>query len=138
MKKINVFLKKGLVLEELLVAFLLTVAMMYFFGETLSRQYLMAFLVFVALFVLIKKGVEAFDKRRIKFALVFAIPLGVAMAFGRGLDIKMIEFPSFNILMIPLAIALTIIIVLMSLCVLSFMDGRAIAFEAKARLSKKR
>lgn len=138
MKRIKDFLKKYLLFEEIVAAFLLTAIMMYYFGETFSKQYLIALLVFVALFVLIKKGVGAFSKRRMKYALFFAVPLGVAMTFGRKLDINAIEFPSFNILSIPLAIALIIIIALMCLCAFSFIDKKTIVLKAKAKPIKKR
>lgn len=121
-EKLRVFLHKNALACEILLAFVMTVGVMYFAGLTKTKEYFLAVVVFVASLALVKAGMRRVNKRRIKFALWYAVPFSMAFWLGHKVHNQSTAIEGISIVDLPMTIVVMVIVALMVVCVLAFMD----------------
>ena len=135
--KIKKFIKEHLLVFEIGLALVFTIGGVYMFDATFSQKYLMALLVFIAMFVLIKKGLDGYNIRRLKYSLWFAVPMGVAFWFGHKITLQSIEIGVFSVFDLPSIIILIAIFCLLSICIFDYIDKKSFMPKNKIGISKK-
>jgi len=104
----------------------------------LSKEYLLALIIFIAMLALVRKSKHFFSTRRMKFSLWFAIPFAVALWFGQKVVCQSIELREFTFLDLPLILCLIVVFSLMTICVFGFIDSKSFIIKNKRMVNKKR
>lgn len=123
-KQIKIRKKHNILLYEGIGAFLVTMGILQSISETMTRNYLLMALVFVASFVIVHYGILNYSKRRLKCSLFYCIPFGLAFWVGQKVIYQSAiikDFAAEDVLLILVFVAL---FTLMSMCVLGFIDRR--------------
>ena len=136
--KIKMIINKNSLFFEIVLAFLLTTGLIFLFGKTLSKEYLLALIIFIAMLALVRKSKHFFSTRRMKFSLWFAIPFAVALWFGQKVVCQSIELREFTFLDLPLILCLIVVFSLMTICVFGFIDSKSFIIKNKRMVNKKR
>ena len=125
MQKIKEFFKKYQTGTEYGLSFLLTAGIIQAMGKTLTREYLLAVLIFVAARAIVKYSFAHCNKRRFKFAAFFSVPFSLIFWFGRKVVYQSIILEKFGLLDIPNILTFLVIFTLATICALSFIDEKA-------------
>ena len=125
MENLKKIIAKHNVASESIAAFLIAVSIIQQFNMTKSRQYLLAILVFVAVFVIVHFGVLNYSKRRLRYSLFYCVPFGLAFWLGQKVVYRSMDIVDLVVVDIVLVLALIALFTLMSICVLGFIDRKS-------------
>ena len=125
MENLKKIIAKHNVASESIAAFLIAISIIQQFNMTKSRQYLLAILVFVAVFVIVHFGVLNYSKRRLRYSLFYCVPFGLAFWLGQKVVYRSMDIVDLVVVDIVLVLALIALFTLMSICVLGFIDRKS-------------
>lgn len=122
--KVKKLIFKYDIVTKCVVASILTIGLIYLFDETFSRSFFLVLIVFIANFTLINRAVKAFNARRMRYSLWFAVPFSLAFWFGHKILDQGMTIKNFTIFDIPLIVVLVVVLCLMAICALGFIDKK--------------
>ncbi|MBQ7802633.1 hypothetical protein IJ380_02120 [Candidatus Saccharibacteria bacterium] len=90
--KVKNFILNNKTIAILALSAILTADLVYFFGQLWTQNYILLGIVWLGVFYVIKACLASFNKRRMKFSLLFSIPLATTTLLG-----SKIQYPEGNI-----------------------------------------
>lgn len=113
---------KNKVLCEGIVGFLISVALWLMFGIIRSKEFLLAGLLMAFVYVVLHFGLKYANSRRMKFALILAIPFSFCFELGQLVTYGESEIRTIGFFEIYIFIMLSMLFAFVNICVMHFVD----------------
>lgn len=131
LKKLKEIIKRYSFATESIVSFLLMIGLIYEMHATLSNEYILALMLYIAVFVVVHYGDKNYNKRRLKYSLFFAVPFSFFICLGRKTAYQSMIIGSLSIIDVLLAMVLSAVFALIFINALAFIDRKS--FEPKTK-----